>query len=171
MVTIGLLVLRIVMGLTVAAHGAQKLFGVFDGPGLQNFAAMLESLGVKPGRYWAVVAAVAELAGGVLVAVGLFTPIASLVVASDLLVAILTIHLAKGFWSTKGGYEYPLTLVAGMLAISLVGPGRAAIDTLIGLRLPEPITWVITAIIVLLGALAAAYGRKVPALQARLGAS
>lgn len=170
MVTIGLLVLRIVMGLTVAAHGAQKLFGVFDGPGLQKFAGMLESSGVKPGRHWALVSAVAEFAGGILVAAGLLTPVASLIVAGDLLVAIVTVHLSKGFWSVKGGYEYPLTLVAGMLAISLIGPGRAAVDTLIGLHLPEPITWVITALVVLLGAVAAAYGRKVPALQARLGA-
>jgi putative oxidoreductase len=170
-VTIGLLVLRIVLGLTVAAHGAQKLFGVFEGSGLQKFAGMLESMGVRPGRYWALVSAVAEFAGGILVAAGLFTPVAALVVAGNLLVAILTVHVSKGFWNTKGGYEYPLTLVAGMLAISLVGPGRAAVDTLIGLSLPEPITWVITAFIVLLGALAAVYGRKLPALQARLGAS
>jgi len=171
MVTIGLLVLRIVLGLAVAGHGAQKLFGVFEGPGLEKFGGMLESMGVKPGRRWALVSAVAEFAGGILVAVGLFTPIAALVVAGDLLVAILTVHVSKGFWNAKGGYEYPLTLAAGMLAISLVGPGRAAIDTAIGLKLPEPISWGITAAIVLLGALAAAFGRKLPVLQARLGAS
>src|SRR5215472_15991104 len=99
MVTAGLLVLRLVGGLTVAAHGAQKLFGWFDGPGLAGFGSSLEQLGVRPGRPWALVSGVVEFGGGLLVAAGLLTPVAALFAAANLLVAIVTVHLAHGFWA------------------------------------------------------------------------
>jgi putative oxidoreductase len=155
MVSAGLLILRIVVGLTVAAHGTQKVFGWFEGPGLAGFSGVLDQLGMRPARLWAVVAAIAELAGGLLLALGLFTPIAGLVVAGDMLVAILTVHLAKGFWNSKGGYEYPLALLASALALSLTGPGAVSFDRLFGVSLPEPATWAVTAAVVLVGAAAA----------------
>jgi putative oxidoreductase len=156
LVTAGLLVLRLVLGLTMAAHGAQKLLGWFGGPGLTGFGAMLEQLGVRPGRSWAIVAAVVEFAGGLLVVAGLITPIAALFLAGDLLVAILTTHLTSGFWNRDGGYEFPLALLGGLVALSLVGPGTAALDSVVGLRLPEPATWLAIVIVVLLGVVAAA---------------
>lgn len=154
MVTAGLLVLRLVLGLTMAAHGAQKLFGWSGAPGLGGFAAVLERIGIRPGRTWALVSALVEFGGGLLVAAGLVTPIVALVVAGNLLVAILTVHVSKGFWNQAGGFEYPLALLAGMVAISLVGPGPASLDALLGLALVEPWTWVATAAVVLLGAAA-----------------
>ena len=156
MVTAGLLVLRLVIGLTVAAHGAQKLFGWFAGPGLPGFAATLEQLGVRPGRAWAIVASVAEFGGGLLVVLGLMTPIAALFVAGDLLVAIVTVHLARGYWNHDGGFEYPLVLIGGLVALSLVGPGPASLDRVIQLSLPEPATWLAIVVVVLLGVIAAA---------------
>ncbi len=160
MASAGLLVLRLVFGLIVAAHGAQKLFGWFDGPGLDRFADGLERMGVRPGWPWAVMAGVIEFGGGLLVVAGLLTPIAALLVAGDLLVAILTVHIAKGFWSKDGGYEFPLALMGGVIGLSLAGPGRFAIDAVIPLRLPQPATWLIIVIVVLLGVIAAvAYPR------------
>ena len=165
MVTAGLLILRLTLGLIVAAHGAQKL-GWFNGPGLGGVAAGLERVGVRPGWPWALISAVVELGGGLLVAVGLLTPIAALLVAGNLLVAILTVHLAKGFWNSEGGYEFPLALLGGLVALSLVGPGRLSIDTVVPLHLPQPASWLIIVIVVLLGTIAAvAFPRSQPGVQ------
>jgi len=161
-VTAGLLVLRLVLGLLLAAHGAQKLFGWSGGPGLTGFAATLEHLGVRPGRPWAILVALVEFGGGLLVAVGLLTPVVALLLAGDLLVAILTVHLPNGFWNRNGGFEFPLALLGGFVAVSLVGPGPASLDAVIHLALPEPATWLATVIVVLLGVIAAV---AVPRLQ------
>ena len=156
MVTAGLLVLRLVLGLTLAAHGAQKLFGWFEGPGLAGFAANLEELGVRPGRAWAIVAAAVEFGGGLLVALGLLTPIAALLLVGDLLIAILTVHLTRGFWNHDGGFEFPVALIGGLVAVSLIGPGSFSLDRVIRLALPEQATWLAIVIVVLLGVIAAA---------------
>ena len=155
MVNAGLLILRLALGLTVAAHGAQKLFGWFDGPGLKGFATTLEELNVRPGRFWAVVSAAVEFGGGLLVALGLLTPVAALFIVGDLLIAILTIHLTRGFWNHDGGFEYPLALIGGLVAVSLVGPGAWSLDRVARLSLPEPATWLAIVIVVLLGVIAA----------------
>jgi putative oxidoreductase len=166
--TAGLLILRLVLGLTMAAHGAQKLLGWFGGPGLDGFAARLAQLGVRPGRTWAIVSAVVELGGGLLVAAGLLTPVAALFLAGNLLVAILTTHIARGFWNRDGGYEFPLALLGGLVAVSLTGPGAASVDAVIRLSLPQPATWLAIVIVVLLGVIAAAAsGRFQPADQPR----
>ena len=156
MVTAGLLVLRLVLGLTLAAHGSQKLFGWFHGPGLAGFAANLEELGVRPGRVWAAASAGIEFGGGLLVALGLLTPVAALFLVGDLLIAILTVHITRGFWNHDGGYEFPLALIGGFVALSLVGPGSLSIDHVIRLALPQPATWLAIVIVVLLGVVAAA---------------
>ena len=163
MLTAGLLILRLVLGLTMAAHGAQKVLGWFDGPGLAGFATHLERLGVRPGRTWAIVSGAVELGGGLLVAVGLLTPVAALFLAGNLLVAILAAHLARGFWNRDGGYEFPLALLGGLVALSLVGPGAASLDAVIRLSLPEPATWLAVVIVVLLGVVAAAASGRLPA--------
>jgi putative oxidoreductase len=154
-VTVGLLVLRLVLGLVLAAHGTQKLLGWFGGPGIDGFAETLERLGVRPGRTWAIISGAVELGGGLLVAGGLLTPVAALFLAGDLLVAILTIHLSRGFWNRDGGFEFPLSLIGGLIALSLVGPGPASVDHAIGLTLPEPASWLAIVIVVLLGVVAA----------------
>jgi putative oxidoreductase len=155
MLTTGLLVLRIVLGLTVAAHGAQKLFGWFGGPGFAGFSGTLDRLGIRPARPWAAVAAVVEFGGGLLLALGLLTPVAGLLVAAGMLVAILTVHASRGFWNANSGYEFPLVVMAASVAVSLTGPGAVSLDYLLGVRLPEPTTWVVTAVLVAAGSLAA----------------
>lgn len=155
MVNIGLLVLRVTLGLVMAGHGAQKLFGWWGGPGIGGFGGWLESMGMRPARAWALLAGLVEFAGGLAVALGIVTPIAALLVAGNLLVAILLAHLPNGFWNVAGGYEYPLVLVASLVAVSLIGPGFYSLDFLFGITLPEPLTWLIVAVVAAVGAAAA----------------
>lgn len=130
---IGLLVLRLAVGLTLAAHGTQKLFGWFGGPGLDATGQFFTVLGFPPGRRHALMAALGETLSGVLLAVGLATPAAAAIVVSVMLVAIVTVHLSKGFFAQNGGYEYALVLAAAALTLAFTGPGSFSIDALIGL--------------------------------------
>jgi putative oxidoreductase len=132
----GLLLLRIVIGLLVAGHGAQKLFGWFGGQGFGNTVAWLKSQRFKPAWLWALFATLGEFGGGLLLALGLLTPLAAIVIFAAMLMAIIKVHWAKGFWNAKGGYEFPLVLLFAALALGLTGPGSYAIDTLIGFVLP-----------------------------------
>jgi putative oxidoreductase len=155
----GLLLLRLTFGLTVAAHGAQKLFAWFGGPGLEGFGGFLEQLGIAPGSRWSWVAALGEFAGGLLVALGLLSPIGNFLVIGSMLTAILVIHLPHGFFNQKGGIELPFLIAAGMLGLSLTDPGSWSLDTLLHVRFPEPATWLICAVVTLLG-VAAAIGTR-----------
>src|SRR3982074_1553154 len=159
MIGIGLLILRVVVGLTVAAHGAQKLFGWFGGPGIQGFAGFLGRLDVRPARFWAWVAARAELGGGLALAIGLLTPLASFAVIGAMLVAIAMVHLSKGFWNTQGGIEYPLLILASSLALALTGPGVYSADSWLRIVLPEPLTVLAGAVAVVAGGLVALASR------------
>lgn len=136
---LGLLILRGTTGGLLAGHGAQKLFGAFDGPGLEGTAAMLESLEVHPGRVWAPLAGLAELGGGALTALGLLNPLGPLGVIAAMTMATFTAHRGKPIWVTTGGAELPLTNAAGALAVALAGPGRYSLDTALGLRLPHAV--------------------------------
>lgn len=129
----GLLILRLVVGLTMAAHGAQKAFGSFGGYGLQGTGGWLESLGFRPGAVHARVVAGAELAGGLLLAVGLFTPLAAAAIIGVMLVAIATVHVKNGFFNTAGGYEFNVVLAVASAALAFTGPGRFSIDRALGL--------------------------------------
>ena len=106
---IGLLVLRLAVGLTMAAHGGQKLFGWFGGYGLAGTGGFMESLGFRPGRIHAALAGSAELVGGLLIALGLLTPVGSALVLAVMVVAIGSVHLPKGFFVSDGGAEYNLS--------------------------------------------------------------
>ena len=109
---VGLLILRFVVGLTLAAHGAQKLFGSFGGYGLDGTGQFMEALGFQPGRRHAALAGLTEAGGGVLLALGLLTPLGAALIASVMLVATITVHLKNGFFAASGGYEYNLVLAA-----------------------------------------------------------
>lgn len=125
---IGRLLLRMVVGGLFVGHGVQKLFGWFDGPGLDTTAQGFEHLGLRPGRPNAIAAGAAEAGGGALLAVGLETPFAASVLTATMLTAIHRVHLAKGPWVTNGGYEYNLVLIAAALALAEVGPGPLSLD-------------------------------------------
>ena len=127
----GLLLLRAVVGLTMAGHGLQKLFGWFGGPGVKGTEGMFRKLGFPAAGALALVAALAETSG-ILLALGLLTPLAAFAIATVMLNAIGTVHWKNGFWSTKGGYEFNLTLLAAAVAIVATGPGRFSLDRALG---------------------------------------
>lgn len=125
----GLLLLRLVVGLLFAAHGAQKLFGWFGGDGPQGTAAFFASLGYRWPARLAIVAGLAELGGGLLLATGLLTPVAAFLLATMMLNAIATVVFPKGF---IGGYEFELTLLTVAVALAATGPGEISLDDAIG---------------------------------------
>lgn len=120
---LGLLIIRLVFGLTFAAHGTQKLFGWFGGYGIAGTGGWLESIGLKPGKFHATVAGLGELIGGLLLALGLFAPVAAVLITAAMLVAIVKVHGPKGYWSTAGGFEYNLAIIGAAVGIALTGPG------------------------------------------------
>jgi putative oxidoreductase len=151
-----LLILRLAVGLTFAAHGAQKAFGWWNGPGIEGWQKAVAGMRFQPAPLWTFVSVGAELIGGLLLAIGLFTPLAATALIGQSVVIILKAHLPSGFWNKAGGIEFPLALTAGVVAILGVGPGAYSIDRLIGFGLVEPILWVLL-LIGLAGGMAA-YG-------------
>jgi putative oxidoreductase len=125
---IGRLLLRMVVGGLFVGHGVQKLFGWFDGPGLDTTAQGFEHLGLRPGKPNAIAAGAAEAGGGALLAVGLETPFAASVLTATMLTAIHRVHAKNGPWSSNGGYEYNVVLIAAALALAEVGPGPLSLD-------------------------------------------
>jgi putative oxidoreductase len=134
---LGLLALRAGTGGALAAHGAQKLFGWFGGSGLEQTGATFEKLGFRPGALSAIAAGLGEAGGGALLAVGLATPGASAAAAGTMIVAA-SMHADKGFFSSKGGLEYPAVLGLSAAALALTGPGRLSLDSALGQRLNRP---------------------------------
>jgi putative oxidoreductase len=128
-----LLVLRVVVGLLFAGHGAQKLFGWFGGHGLRNTAGFFERLGFRPGLPFAFLAGAAELGGGLLLAAGLFVPAAALLVAGVMASAIAAVHWRKGLWNQNGGIEFPLTMATVAFAVAAIGPGTLSLDHAFGI--------------------------------------
>ena len=129
---LGLFLLRATVGLTLAAHGAQKLFGWFGGYGPDKTGEFFGMLGFHPGRRHAIMAGLVEVTGGVLLTLGLLTPLAAALVASVMLVAAVTVHLKNGFFVSGGGFEYNLVLGVAGLAVAFTGAGAWSIDALLG---------------------------------------
>ena len=130
---LGLLVVRLAVGMLMMGHGAQKLFGSFGGHGPAGTGEFFESLGLSPGRQMAILAGVGELTGGALLALGLLTPLSAALLSAVLLTAAWTAHRAAGIWVTEGGYEYNLVLITGLFALAAVGPGDWSLDNALGI--------------------------------------
>jgi putative oxidoreductase len=130
---LGLLVLRAVVGGLFIGHGSQKLFGWFGGAGPDGTGAFFESLGIRPGRAMARAAGFAELAGGLLFAAGLVTPLAAALLIAVMTCAIATVHRPNGVWVSNGGYEYNLVLVAVAFSATAIGAGEWSLDHVLGL--------------------------------------
>ena len=133
--SVGLLILRLVVGLTLAAHGAQKLFGWFGGYGLKGTGQFLEQLGFRPGRLQAALAGLSELGGGLLLVAGFLTPAGAAAAVAVMLVAVVAVHGRNGFFIQNSGYEYALALGGAALALAFTGPGALSLDSALGLRL------------------------------------
>ena len=162
----GLLLLRLVVGLTMAAHGGQKLFGWFGGYGLSGTGGWLESIGFRPGKVQAAAAGTSELVGGLLLALGFLTPVGAALVITVMVVAIISVHLPKGFFVTSGGFEYNLVLLAAAAALAFTGPGVYSLDARQGLDLAGVVAGVVAVVAGLMfGGVALAARRPVPAAQ------
>lgn len=131
------LVLRLPVGLTLAAHGAQKLFAWFGGYGLEGTGQYMASLGLEPGYLMALLAGSAEFFGGLALALGLLTRPAAVVTAFTMLIAIFTAHIQNGLFLSNGGYEYALALFAVTVALAISGGGRLAVDNLLARALQD----------------------------------
>ena len=132
---IALLGLRLVVGLTFAAHGAQTLFGAFGGDSIDRTARFYEQIGLRPGKLNAWLGGCAELLGGLLIALGLLAPIASAVLIGDMTAAVLTVHLRNGFFNANQGFEYNLVLVAALFALAGIGAGALSLDDALNIDL------------------------------------
>ena len=130
---IALLLLRVVAGLVMAAHGAQKLFGWFGGYGIAGTAGYFEQLGFRPGRAFATAAALAEFVGGLLIALGFLGPVGPAIVLATMIVAAVSVHWPKGLFAQNGGYELALLYAIVAVALALTGPGAYSIDAATGL--------------------------------------
>lgn len=131
MVGLGLLIIRLIIGLLFIGHGAQKLFGMFGGYGPKGTGGWMESVGIKPGVAMAVISGLMELIGGTLFGLGLFTPVAAILIALTMVGAIVKVHGPNGLWATANGYEYPLVVLAVVIGVALTGAGAYSLDAVL----------------------------------------
>jgi len=160
----GLLIVRLVFGLLMAAHGTQKLFGWFGGYGLAATSGFFESLGFRPGRLFAATAATSEVVGGLLVAGGFLGPVGPALVLAVMIVAIFAVHIQNGLFATTQGIEVPLLYAAAVVALAFTGYGGYSADTVLGIANAWSPTLVLSALTV--GAIGGALNlviRRVPA--------
>ncbi len=123
---------RLLIGGLFFAHGTQKLFGWFGGPGLRGTSQMMEKIEMHPARPQAIAAGSAETIGGLGIALGALTPAAAGTLIATMVTAIRRVHFEKGFFNTDGGYEFNLTLIAALLLITDSGPGPLSVDFSLG---------------------------------------
>jgi len=138
---VGLLILRIVLGIVFMGHGAQKLFGMFGGPGIAGTTGFFASLGVPMPGVMAWVVGLFEFLGGLYVLIGFLTPVGGIMISCVMIFAIFLVHLPKGFWNGNGGMEFPLVNIAAALALTFAGPGRYSVEgasTNVAARRPAP---------------------------------
>ena len=133
-VDVGILVIRVLFGVAIAAHGAQKVFGWFGGYGLKGTGGFFEGLGFRPGVPFAAAAGLSELGGGALLTLGLFTPFGAAAV-----LAAMSVHLKNGFFAMVNGIELPFLYAVSALGVAFTGAGGFSLDALFGLTfLSEP---------------------------------
>ncbi|MGH3053730.1 MAG: DoxX family protein [Gaiellaceae bacterium] len=151
---LGKLVLRTTIGGYFVGHGMQKLAGWFGGGGPDGTGEQFEQIGLRPGRENALLAGAAEVSGGSLLALGLFTPAAVSMLTGVMTNAIRHVHRQNGLWVTEGGVEYPVVILAALALLADDGPGRFSLDEALGMRLRGP---VVTALAMGAGAAGALY--------------
>ncbi len=148
--SLGLLILRLVTGLTLAAHGAQNLFGWFDGPGFTKLRLGFDKQGFKPAWLWVFMVILGELGGGVSLVLGFLTPLGAAGISGAMFMATFKSHWKNGFFASKRGYEYTLVLLTVSISIGLTGPGSYSLDTLFRIALPETLLFCLLAAVALL---------------------
>jgi putative oxidoreductase len=149
----GLLLGRVVLGLLMAAHGSQKLFGWFGGYGIAGTGGYFESLGFRPGRFFAAAAGTTEFIGGLLVAFGLLGPLGPAMIIATMIVAIATVHWAHGVFAQNNGFELPLMYSVGAATLALTGYGAYSLDAALQLSWSTEVIWAALGLGVIGGAL------------------
>lgn len=132
--SVGLLILRLVVGGLIFGHGAQKLFGWFGGHGPDGTGGFFHSIGFRPGRPMAQLAGLTEIAAGASLVFGFLTPLGAAMLIGMMITAGLAVHWPNGLWNTEGGYELPLVNAAAGVCLAFTGAGRLSIDHAIGLN-------------------------------------
>ena len=127
----GILLVRLLFGIAIAAHGSQKLFGWFGGYGLKGTGGFLETLGFRPGVVFAAMTGLSEFVGGLLLAVGLFTPLGAAIVLGTMIVAMVSVHLKNGFFAASNGIEMPFLYDAAALGLVFTGAGTYSLDNVL----------------------------------------
>lgn len=147
-----LLIARLLLGGALFAHGAQKLFGWFGGYGIKGMGGFMESIGFRPGALFATAAGLGEVVGGALTVLGLGGPIGPALIITVMIVAIMTVHLPKGFWAGNGGYELNLMNIAAALTLAFAGFGAYSLDNALGVSnvWDDASRWIVVGIGVLL---------------------
>jgi putative oxidoreductase len=165
---LALFALRLVVGLLFMGHGSQKLFGWFGGGGPQGTAGYFGTLGLQPARPLAVMAGLSEFTGGLLLALGLLSPLAALLIAAVMFTAILSVHWPR-VWVSEGGLEYPLVNVAVVFASVTAGPGAWSLDAVVGLPEAWGALWAAGALALAMTGAAAVVliGRRIEARSVR----
>jgi putative oxidoreductase len=155
---IAMLVLRVGVGSIFVAHGLQKAFGWWEGPGWEGWKGAMTYLGIRPALFWASISLVAELGGGLALIAGLLVPLAAAGLVAQTIVLFKKVHWPNGWWSSKGGIEFPIAFGAGAFAVQVLGPGGWALDSLLPVDvLYEPaVRWTLLGAAVV-GALIAAF--------------
>jgi putative oxidoreductase len=133
LLNLGLLLIRLIFGLIMVAHGAQKLFGWFGGYGLAGTGGFFESLGFRPGKTFATAAALSEFVGGWLFTLGLFGPVGPALILAVMLVASISVHFRNGLFATTNGVELPLLIATAVVGVALIGFGTYSLDAALGL--------------------------------------
>ena len=165
--SIAILIARLLLGGSLAAHGAQKLFGWFGGYGPAGTGGFFQTLGFRPGVLFAVAAGLGEFVGGLLTLLGLGGAIGPAIIVMVMVVAIFAVHISKGFFASNGGWELPGMNIAAALAIGFAGNGAYSIDSAVGLNIVTDERQVAYAFVaaVILGLLNL-LARRAPAAQA-----
>jgi putative oxidoreductase len=165
--SIGLLVLRVVIGFVMAAHGTQKLLGWFGGYGLNKTGEFFGHLGFRPGRAFAAAASLTEITSGLLVTLGFLGPIGPALMVSVMIVAAITVHWEHGLFASDNGIEVPLLYATAALALVFMGYGRYSLDAWLGIanRWTPAVTWLVVGTGVLGGFANAALRRRPPAMS------
>ena len=161
---IAMLVLRVGVGSIFVAHGLQKAFGWWEGPGWEGWKGAMTYLGIRPPLFWASISLVAELGGGLALIAGLLVPLAAAGLVAQTIVLTKKVHWPNGFWTAKGGIEFPIAFGVGAFAVQVLGPGAWSLDSLLPVDiLYEPaVRWTLLGVAVV-GALIAAFMPAPPA--------
>jgi putative oxidoreductase len=153
-VSIAILIVRLILGLGIASHGVQKLFGWFGGYGIAGTGGFFEGIGFRPGRLFALAAGLGETIGGLLTALGLGGALGPVLIVIVMLVAIGAVHYNKGFFTTNGGWELPAVNIAAALAVAFCGNGDYSLDNALNLQFltdPLQVSYALAAAVIVAG--------------------